>query len=246
MLRLIYRLFVQRVQEIKAKRSAKNKNLANPNMRSRAKAKRVWTLFGAVLVILVGALILAYRWQGQSLFLDTHSEFAQLHVQVNNIDTSPVVLYLERWPPLLNEVPESDAVSRIVIRNNQFLPRFQLIPAGSLVEIINEDSILHNTHLDDGHNTVFNVATPLKSVTVQKKLSATGLLNVRCDLHPGMYSWVFVPPGPHYAVVERPDTVRWAQVPPGTYRLIAWQPEALSRQQEIELLPGKRHELEYQ
>ena len=117
-----------------------------------------------------------------------------------------MVHYLEQWPPVLCEVPESDNVNRIVIRNNQFSPKFQLIPVGSTVEIINEDSILHNTHIDDGHNTVFNVATPLKSVIVRKALTVTDLLNVRCDLHPNMYGWAFVPPSPHFAVVQESES----------------------------------------
>ena len=49
-------------------------------------------------------------------------------------------------------------VSRILIKNNQFIPTLQILPAGSTLEIENQDSFLHNAHVTDGENTVFNVA----------------------------------------------------------------------------------------
>ncbi len=244
MFRLIYRLIIQRVQEYKAKRSAIKRSRSQNAVSSPGVAQRKWALIG--FLILVSALLpYLYRWQDGLPLLESNRDRAHLQFSIDSIDTPPMVLYLEQWPPVLSEVPESDNVSRIVIQNSQFLPRFQIIPAGSTVEIINEDSILHNTHIDDGHNTVFNVATPLKSVIVRKTLTATGLLNVRCDLHPGMYGWAFVPPSPHFAIVREAKIIQWDNIVPGSYRLIVWQPEQISRHRTIELLPGKRYKLDY-
>ena len=244
MFRLIYRLIIQRFQEYKRKRSDIKASRIRKATSSSNTAHRKWILVG--LLILVSALsTFIYRWQVGLPLLEPNRDSARLQIRIDSIDMPPMVLYLEQWPPVLSEVPESDHVSRIVIRDSQFSPRFQLIPTGSTVEIINEDPILHNTHIDDGHNTVFNVATPLQSVIVRKTLTATGLLNVRCDLHPNMYGWAFVPPSPHFAIVQESEAIEWVDITPGTYRLIIWQPEQISRHRTLELEPGKRYKIEH-
>ena len=245
MFRLIYRLIVQRIQEYKTKRSAIKRQQIKQHSRNSGVNRRYWVFVGVFCIICATAIALSLHrhFNLERLYVDHKS--AQLKINVDSVDTPPLVIYLEQWPPPLTPVPENDSVSRIVIQDSKFVPRFQLITAGSTVEIINEDLILHNTHIDDGRNTVFNVATPLKSVTVRKTLTSTGILNVRCDLHPGMYSWVFVPPTPQYAVLQEADLIHWTNIPPGTYRLISWQPEQIPQQRSITLSSGKQYTLQH-
>ncbi len=246
MFTLIYRLIVQRVKEYKTKRSARKESQSKNPTRTRGSAARIWAIGGAVFLASAIAVFFIFRTGLNLPILKVDQNHAQLDIRVDSIDAPPMVLYLMPWPPPLTPVPESDAVSQIVIRNSQFIPGFQLIEAGSTIEIVNEDPILHNTHLSDGHNTVFNVATPLESVTVRKTVTATGILNVRCDLHPNMYGWIFVPPSPHFAILEEPGPILWTEIKPGNYRLIAWQTEQISRHRTLNLLPGKRYAVTHQ
>ncbi len=245
MFRLIYRLIVQRIQEYKTKRTATKKQQIKRHSRKSSVNRKYWVFVGVFCIICATAIAFSLHrhFNLPRLYLDPKT--AQLKINVDSVDTPPLVIYLEQWPPPLTPVPENDSVSRIVIQDSKFVPKFQLITAGSTVEIINEDSILHNTHIDDGKNTVFNVATPLKSVTVRKTLTSTGILNVRCDLHPGMYSWVFVPPAPQYSVLQEPDLIHWTNIPPATYRLISWQPEQTPQHRIITLSSGKQYTLQH-
>ncbi len=243
---LLYRLIVQRVQEYKAKRRARKDTRVTIRKRQFKIGRRRWIFAGVFFAACSIVITLAYRWQLDLPILNTSRDTVQLDIEVAAVKSTPLVLYLEKWPQALAPVAENDNVSKIVIRENQFVPRFQIIAAGSTVEILNEDPILHNTHLDDGHNTVFNVATPLRSITVRKTLTATGILNVRCDLHPTMYGWAFVPPSAHYAVMQEPGTVSWADILPGDYRLVVWQPEAISRHRLIQLNPGQHYAITHE
>ena len=222
MIRLLFRLLVQRIREHRSNRTTLRQQRAKDAQVSRKRIRlRIWMTAGAAAAI-AAAFAIGLRIQNEFVLLESNPELAQLSVTVDMINNPPYVVYLEPLQPPLNIVPEHRNVSRILIKNGQFIPTLQLLPAGSTLEIENQDSYLHNAHVTDGENTVFNVATPLKSVTVSKTVTATGMLSVRCDLHPSMHSWIFVPPNPHFAVLQEPDTLTWQNIQPGRYELRIW------------------------
>lgn len=240
MIRLLLRLFVQRIREYRSNRTIHRQQSAKDIPTSGKRFRlRFWVATGVIAVI-AASFAISYRIQNESILLDTNAELARLTVTLDTINNSPYVIFLESLQPLSNVVPENTNVSRILIKNNQFIPTLQILPAGSTLEIENQDSFLHNAHVTDGENTVFNVATPLKSVTVSKILKATGMLNVRCDLHPSMHSWIFVPPSPHFAVLEKPETLTWRNIQPGRYDLRVWNVGVISQSTPISLPPGSK------
>ncbi len=83
--------------------------------------------------------------------------------------------------------------------------------------------------------TVFNVALPLKGVTVRKTITGSGIFSVRCDLHPWMQAWLFIPPSRHYAVLHEPGSVHLSNIAPGEYLLHLWQPDRLENIQRVSL-----------
>ena len=219
MFRLLYRLVVQRVNEYRLRRQSSRKTTSNPN-RSIIVQRLI-----IIAVLIAGVVIFftVFRSQLELKKLTTDPESAQLHIQLGSVQVPPMVVYLEKWPPVLTPVPENDEVSQILIRNSQFIPTFQVVSPGSTLEIINTDTILHNAHVISGNDTVFNVATPLTSIKVKKTLTATGMLNVRCDLHPYMHSWIFVPANPHHAIVREAGAITFTGIEPGDYRLHIWE-----------------------
>ena len=238
MLRLLYRLIVQRVKEYQLKKSTLKQNPSSTKQVFTKSVKFRWIFAsGIVLVALVSFAL--YRFQFGLPLLSPDPNQAQLEIRVDSVANAPTVVFLERTPPSLTSVPENSNVSQITIQNSQFAPAFQLISAGSTIEIVNNDPILHNTHIIDGDDTVFNVATPLKSITVRKTMTATGMLFVRCDLHPFMHGWIFVPPNPYYAVVHDPRTVVWSDILPGAYLLQKWEAGKFTRSLQIHLSPGE-------
>jgi plastocyanin len=150
---------------------------------------------------------------------------ATLELRVDALAAAPLVAYLEA-PGAAAAVPpgEQAAAVRITSVNNTFQPSFQVAPMAASVEVGNQDPVPHNTHVFDGERTVFNVAVPLSGIRVHKVLGRPGIFEVRCDFHPWMRAWLFVPSGPHHAVVWTPGAASLREIPPGSYRLHVWTP----------------------
>ena len=148
---------------------------------------------------------------------------ATLELHVDNVGSAPVVVFLESpHDATAVATAEHDKPARVTSINSAFRPAFQVAPLTAGIEVANDDAIPHNTHLFDGRRTVFNVATPTPGVRVRKVLRQPGIFAVRCDLHPWMRAWVFVPANPHYAVMWQPGSTTLRDIPPGQYRLHSW------------------------
>lgn len=119
--------------------------------------------------------------------------------------------------------PSPPAAARVTLdqRGCRYLPHVQAAPVGSVLEIVNGDPILHNTHGYLGRATAFNLAMPRKDQRVTKRLDRPGLIQVRCDVHGWMSAYVVVSEGP--AAVSGPDgSFVVPGLPPGTYKVSAW------------------------
>jgi hypothetical protein len=113
---------------------------------------------------------------------------------------------------------------KVEINNHKciFEPHVQAIPSG-MIDIVNSDPVLHNTHGYYGTNTAFNVALPVQGGRVTKPLRRPGLVRVDCDAHGWMEGWIYVVDNPYYAVTGADGTFSIADVPPGNYTLVVWQ-----------------------
>jgi hypothetical protein len=104
-----------------------------------------------------------------------------------------------------------------------FEPAVQAIPAGML-EVVNSDSVLHNTHGYYGKRTAFNLALPNQGQRIPAELKRSGEVRVDCDAHGWMEGWVYVVDNPYYAITGADGKFSIAEVPPGNYTLVAVQP----------------------
>lgn len=104
----------------------------------------------------------------------------------------------------------------------KFAPHVQVIRAG-LLEIINSDPILHNTHGFYGKRTAFNLAMPNQGEKIGTNLKRPGLVRIECDAHGWMLAWVHVADSPYYAVTGEDGTFTITDIPPGEYTLVVWQ-----------------------
>ena len=104
----------------------------------------------------------------------------------------------------------------------KFEPTVQVIRAGAF-DIVNGDSVLHNTHGFYGKRTAFNLALPNKGDRITKQLDKPGQVRVECDAHGWMLAWVYVADSPYYALTGKDGSFSIADVPPGDYTLVATQ-----------------------
>ena len=175
---------------------------------------------------------------------NTDGALADLSLSIPVVGAKPLVVYLQ-GSGLVPPQPDPDTSSPYRIRSvdGRFVPEFQVVPRASTLEMVNSDTTAHNSHVFGRGETVFNVALPLRGVTVRKALAGDGIFDVRCDMHPWMRAWVFVPPSRHYAVVDQPTTVRFTGIAPGEYVLHDWQPGRPENVRLVRLAAGEKRRL---
>src|SRR3990167_660812 len=113
----------------------------------------------------------------------------------------------------------------------EYHPHVLAFVAGSSVEILNPDGILHNVHSYSKANSPFNVAQPKFKKSLTVKLDKPEVVSVKCDVHGWMSGWFFVADNPYFGVTDNSGSFKLTDVPPGTYTLEVWH-ETLGKQSQ--------------
>jgi plastocyanin len=104
----------------------------------------------------------------------------------------------------------------------RFEPHVVVIPAGSTVEFLNSDQAPHNVHAIAMRNEGFNqtVAVGAKHTA---KFDKPDKVQIKCDLHPWMMSWLIVTESPFTAVTDADGGFTIQGLPPGEHKATLWQ-----------------------
>ncbi|MBI2359441.1 MAG: carboxypeptidase regulatory-like domain-containing protein [Deltaproteobacteria bacterium] len=111
----------------------------------------------------------------------------------------------------------------------EYHPHVVALVAGSSVEILNPDGILHNVHSYSKVNSAFNVAQPKFKKAMTQKIDKPEIISVKCDVHGWMSGWLFVAEHPYFSVTDKSGSFKLTDVPPGTYTVEVWH-ETLGKQ----------------
>ncbi|MFQ5703209.1 MAG: carboxypeptidase regulatory-like domain-containing protein [Gemmatimonadales bacterium] len=105
-----------------------------------------------------------------------------------------------------------------------FDPPIIAATAKSIVEIGNQDPILHNTHLRQRRRTLANLALPHQGDKIQnsRALRRPGIVDVECDTHGWMTAKILVFDHPYFSVSDQAGRFTIVDVPPGTYTVKVW------------------------
>jgi hypothetical protein len=134
----------------------------------------------------------------------------------------------------LDGVPNSENVRpRVATEIKQegcsFGPHVMTLPAGSDLEIVNNDPVLHNTHAreatTDGLQTVFNIAQPIRGqrTKVEAALNKPGVIALTCEAgHPWMTAYILVAGHPYVATTNGAGEFTIDNVPAGSYPITMW------------------------
>ena len=108
-------------------------------------------------------------------------------------------------------------------------PHVMTLTAGSNLEIVNNDPILHNVHArqatSDGLQTVFNIAQPVRGqrTKVDAPLDKPGIVALTCEAgHPWMTAYILVANHPYVATSNDSGEFVIDDVPAGTYPIKMW------------------------
>jgi hypothetical protein len=145
----------------------------------------------------------------------------------------------------LEDVPlsrRSPAPKTAVLDNRgcRFVPRVQVVPPGSRLEVRNSDPILHTVHAYLGSETVFHLALPVFRQRVWAALDRPGLTRVECDVgHTWMRAYILVRDDAFAAVTGPDGAFRLTGVPAGTVRLHAWHETLGTREVSVSVAEGR-------
>jgi plastocyanin len=128
----------------------------------------------------------------------------------------------------------------------EYRPHVLAFPAGSTVEILNPDGILHNVHSQSTVNSPFNLAQPKFKPTMEVKIEKPEIISVKCDVHPWMSGWFFVAENPYYSLTDNNGGFSLADVPPGKYVVQLWHEKLGTQTKEVQIEPNGKLELNFE
>jgi plastocyanin len=105
----------------------------------------------------------------------------------------------------------------------EYHPHVLAFPAGSTVEVVNPDGVLHNVHAMGSANPEKNVAMPKFKKKIDWKVdNAEWPIAVKCDAHPWMKAYWLSMDQPYYAVSDAAGAFSIGDLPPGDYEVEVW------------------------
>jgi plastocyanin len=136
-------------------------------------------------------------------------------------------VYLDGVPSQGNARPRLS--TEVEQKGCSYGPHVMTLAAGSDLEIVNNDPILHNVHARqataDGMQTVFNIAQPVRGqrTKVDAPLDKPGIVALTCEAgHPWMTAYILVANHPFVATSGENGEFLIDEVPPGTYSIKMW------------------------
>jgi len=118
-------------------------------------------------------------------------------------------------------------------KNMEFVPHVLPVLAGTTVDFLNSDALLHNVFSPDACADRMNLGTwpqgQKRSFTVKKPCFAALL----CKVHPEMEGFLAVLPTPYFAVTSAAGAYEIKDVPNGTYTVKVWHPTLKPAQQSV-------------
>lgn len=104
----------------------------------------------------------------------------------------------------------------------EYKPHVVAFPAGSAIEILNPDGILHNVHSYSKTNSPFNQAQPKFKKSLEVKIEKPEAVEVKCDVHGWMHGWLVATENPYFAVTDGSGSFKLTDVPAGSYTVEVW------------------------
>ena len=106
-----------------------------------------------------------------------------------------------------------------------FIPEVLPVLAGTTVDFLNSDDVLHNVFTPSKCAGNFNLGTWQKGQMRSHTFSKAGCFaTILCDVHPDMQAWITVLQNPYFALTNKNGDYEIKNLPPGSYQLKVWSP----------------------
>ena len=104
----------------------------------------------------------------------------------------------------------------------EYSPHVLAFVAGTPVEVLNPDGVLHNVHSYSKVNKAFNLAQPKFKKKLEVKVEKPEAFEVKCDVHGWMSGWLVATENPYFAVTDDSGNFKLDNVPAGSYTVEVW------------------------
>lgn len=148
-------------------------------------------------------------------------------------DARDVVVYIDKAPGEFAPLKEHAEIDQ---KNMTFVPHVLPVLAGTTVDFLNSDDVLHNVFTPDKCAEKFNLGSwpkgEVRSYTF-KELGCTAVM--LCNVHPEMEAWVVALQNPYFFKTDKDGAFTIENVPAGKYTLKVWHQKLKGEPQEIEV-----------
>jgi plastocyanin len=135
------------------------------------------------------------------------------------------VIYLQQMQGI-TPAPASKQVYKMDQKGMKFVPHIMAVPVGSTVEFDNHDVVTHNVNwpsVGGDKKLHHNLGTFPPGQSASFKFEHTGVVPVRCSLHPDMSAYIIVSPSPYFSVTDEIlGDYFIPNVPDGQYKAVVW------------------------
>lgn len=125
-----------------------------------------------------------------------------------------------------------------------FIPHVLAVSAGTSVDLLNSDNVMHNLHSWSIKNPGFNEGVS-GGGKLTKKFDIPEVVKITCDVHKWMSSFVVVKDNPYFAVTDENGRFKIENVPSGTYKIEAWQEKLGKRTSEVAVKPKEEATVDF-
>lgn len=117
-----------------------------------------------------------------------------------------------------------------------FIPHVLAVSAGTSVDLLNSDNIMHNLHSWSIKNPGFNEGVS-GGGKLTKKFDIPEVVKITCDVHKWMSSFIVVKANPYFAVTDESGRFKIENVPAGSYKIEAWQEKLGKKTGDVTVKP---------
>lgn len=130
-----------------------------------------------------------------------------------------------------NSLPKGIVIDQ---RNKTFHPHVLAIPVGATVTFKNSDPFVHRI-ISDSEAKRLRMEFAYEGAEMDVTFDKPGIIELRCDDHKRMQTWVLVMDTPFFAITDEEGYYNILNLPAGRYTIEVWHETLGTGSQEIEI-----------